>query len=116
MGHWSRECQSERKPKASAASSATGTSSVSTARSGFLVVSSPAKEAGSASNFWLKELIQQAKTREGPIHGEYKAADPIVCGITTQPHHGLVDTAAERGLIGKPALDRLQDQLQSRGT
>lgn len=88
---------------------------MSTARSGFLVVSGSTPGGVEHSNFWLKELIQQAKTRSGSTSGEYKAADPCFCGIATQPQHGLVDTAAERGLIGKPALNRLQGCLRECG-
>ena len=36
-------------------------------------------------------------------------------GVTTQSHHGIVDSAAQDGVIGKLALERLEEALRSRG-
>ena len=37
------------------------------------------------------------------------------CGISTLPQHGVVDTAAQSGLIGEAALNRLENTLQFHG-
>ena len=37
------------------------------------------------------------------------------CGLSTLPQHGVVDTAAQSGLIGEAALNRLENTLQFHG-
>lgn len=124
VGHWSSECKNEPKrhgPPSSGASS----SSVSTARSGFYVASGnldgPVEEnvlfADQAEScLWLREFVaQRAKNTDRPIPESYKAAAPQFCGINTIAAHGVVDTAAEGGLVGTLALQRLQDHLRSFG-
>ena len=114
IGHLSAECKNEPVNKSQASG---GSSSASTARSGFFVVSDPKGEPKGESTFWLKKFIEdQAKTSETVRSCEgYKAASSGFCGITTLAEHGVVDTAAEGGLIGSVALERLQQQLRKHG-
>lgn len=107
MGYWSCEYRNEPKHPASTTQSQSGASSVFTARSGFLVVSSPGEVQIGQSSFWLREYVaERVKTCKRPISEAYRS-EPVFCGITTSPERGIVDTAAEGGLIGKPALEKL---------
>ena len=113
IGHWGRECNADPATvKAPSSVASGGGSSVSTSKSGFLVVSEQAEK--SSSTFWLRQYIEQAKTKQSASPAEYKV-EPSFCGITTCPEHGVVDTAAEGGLIGKYALDRLERKLYGHG-
>eukprot|EP00435_Cladocopium_sp_Y103_P020155 s1114_g4.t3 len=118
VGHWSKECSSDGRNRTNPSSAASGagmSSSVSTAKSGFLVVSGQSEGQEGRSAFWLRKFIaDQAKTKEHSVCGAYKS-DTGFSGIATFPEHGVVDTAAEGGLIGRPALDRLEKKLNSHG-
>ena len=114
IGHWGRECTAEPRPPPSSSASSGVAASVATSKSGFLVVSDQTGVQGVSSNFWLKQYIAEAKTKKSASQAVYKS-DPSFCGIVTLPEHGVVDTAAEGGLIGKPALDRLQNSLRRFG-
>eukprot|EP00434_Breviolum_minutum_P024807 symbB.v1.2.021909.t1/scaffold1920.1/size100294/3 len=124
VGHWSSECKNEPK-RHGPPSSGTSSSSVSTARSGFYVASGNVDgqvdervlfSDQAESCLWLREFVaQRAKNTDRPIPESYKAAAPQFCGINTIAAHGVVDTAAEGGLVGTLALQRLQDHLRSYG-
>ncbi len=118
LGHISRECRNDPKPSSTHASSTAG-SSVSTSKTGFLVVSDSPDSAKESKAFWLRQFVkerEQAKTLEPESDGVYKAASATpFCEIVTHAEHGVVDTAAEGGLIGSKALDRLQEHLNLRG-
>ena len=116
VGHWSKECKSDVKGRSSAPSNqGASVSSVSTSRSGFFVASEPLNRQEGGSAFWLREFIaSKAKTQDARSRGEYKGEQSF-CGISTCAHHAVVDTAAEGGLIGKPALERLEVKLKERG-
>ena len=124
VGHWSSECENEPK-RHGPPSSGTSSSSVSTARSGFYVASGNLDgqvdekvlfSDQAESCLWLREFVaQRAKNADRPIPESYKAAAPQFCGINTIAAHGVVDTAAEGGLVGTLALQRLQDHLRSFG-
>ena len=45
----------------------------------------------------------------------YKGAQSGFCGIATSAEHGVVDTAAEGGLVGRNALERLEEKLKRIG-
>ena len=112
VGHFSRECRSEPKPKTPASSGTSVTASTSTSRSGFLVVSGPDVTPKRESSFWLREFLNsQPKEHRAQSERAYKADSAGFCGITTKPEQGVVDTAAEGGLIGSFALERLESQL-----
>jgi len=116
LGHISRECRNDLKPSQG---SSTAGSSVSTSKTGFLVVSDGRDSATESQAFWLRQFVkerEQAKTLEPESDGVYKAASATpFCGIVTHAEHGVVDTAAEGGLIGSRALERLQEHLNQRG-
>lgn len=118
VGHWSKECSADARARTNQSSSASGagvSSSVSTAKSGFLVVSGRPDDQEGHSAFWLREFVAEAaKTRAQQSERAYKSETGF-SGIATFPEHGVVDTAAEGGLIGKPALERLQQKLHSHG-
>ncbi|CAL1161943.1 unnamed protein product, partial [Cladocopium goreaui] len=112
VGHFSRECRSEPKPKTPASSGTSVTASTSTSRSGFLVVSGPDVTPKRESSFWLREFLNsQPKEHRAQSERAYKADSAGFCGVTTKPEQGVVDTAAEGGLIGSFALERLESQL-----
>ena len=117
VGHHSRECRNEAKPKSNAPSGSNSNQSSSAAsRSGFLVVSQPNASQKEESSFWLREVIRQnAEAQDMQSDAAYKAASAAFCGITTNAEHGVVDTAAEGGLIGSIALERLEQRLAQRG-
>ena len=59
-----------------------------------------------------RSTSQQPQTRVG----SGKEADPVsFVGVTTSSTEGIVDTAAQDGLIGKPAMLRLVEELRRRG-
>ena len=78
------------------------------------------------NSFWLRSFVEK---RQSERSGDMQSADSEgyeeraasggesvqFCGITTRSHQGIVDTAAEGGLIGSEALERLQVELQRHG-
>ena len=134
IGHWGRECTNP--PKERPPSSSTGSQSQS-GKSGFFVASGnstektvlhaeafPPEESG-VQDFWLKQFVEERRNRSesvssqsehSPMVGAYKERqlapqDGVFCGIVTNSSEGIVDTAAEGGLIGISALHRLQNDL-----
>lgn len=113
IGHWARECTNppddfsrNRQPNAgNSASSMTSTSLKSagtglSGRSGFVHVGPPSADGGQVLfNDVFVELDQLTS----------------FCGITTHGAFGLVDTAAQSGLIGEEALKRLEGTLKEYG-
>ena len=59
----------------------------------------------------VRVLRARQTARQMPAYMER----PAFCGITTKPVEGVVDTAAEGGLIGSVPLDALQSELHARG-
>ena len=110
VGHWARECRGEMdevaKNKARLASSSGSPSSA--APSGFFQVSTepPDDETHFGCEVTLGSIINQ-KAKQIEIE-EFT-------GITMQSHQGVVDTAAQGGLIGKRALENLQGELKRHG-
>ena len=136
LGHISRECTAQPSDKSKGSSSTQ--SSVTSNKSGFFVVRDEDPEhAGNGSHFpvsfetsqcggshlWLKKFVEDRRRKQ--LSGEhdfeqseaaYKSAQSEgFCGITTHSAHGVVDTAAEGGLIGSLALQRLNHSLEAHG-
>ena len=115
IGHWAKECTGQpdayAKSKAESSRGSTLGSSMS-GKSGFFSAQVDEK----AASFWLD---RHGKFCE-PVLGDFlknknhQQSAPF-CGISTLPQHGVVDTAAQSGLIGKEALDRLQINLGGHG-
>ena len=102
IGHWAKECTNEPDGKGKSRTPSEGTSP----KSGFFEVVS--MEGGSSSHAFhltLGQCLQHARAGR-------RSPDPPFSGITTQSTMGIVDTAAQGGLIGLPALERLQEALK----
>eukprot|EP00435_Cladocopium_sp_Y103_P041502 s1054_g11.t1 len=117
IGHMSKECKNEPKIRTGSAATVAGsTSSASTGKSGFLVMNDPTDEVAHKSHFWLRQFVQdRAKTTSSAVPEAYKGETASFHGITTMPEHGIVDTAAEGGLVGTVALERIETKLRSFG-
>ena len=135
LGHLSRECTSKGSEKGKHQSNgAPAGSSAASTKTGFFIVQDegdlahssecfPGDSAGSAKEtFWLRQFVEERKqalrlTESSPARSAYKAAssDSQFCGITTNSEVGVVDTAAEGGLVGINALQRLEHRLHDHG-
>lgn len=124
VGHWARECHAPDRRQPSGVSSSTSTTSSSAAasqRTGFFVVSDPTAHV-EQRDFWLKKFAAKGQSSSAAsqemsdVSGAYKerSSEPF-CGIVTQDCDGVVDTAAEGGLVGSLALERLERRLGCRG-
>ena len=96
VGHWAKECTSPpdeyaRNRAAAASTSKSGASSSMSGRSGFVHVSSTTGES-QETMMAISTVFQMSS----------------FCGIATHGAVGLVDTAAQSGLIGEGALSRLE--------
>ena len=115
IGHWARECKGEEKPWPSSGTQPSA-SSAAPSRSGFLVTSSVrSTEQDGETSFWLRAFIQEQKAKtqlalKDVEQYKERSGDPFI-GIVTKSHEGVVDTAAEGGLIGSIALRRLEEVL-----
>ncbi|CAK9019906.1 Magnesium/proton exchanger [Durusdinium trenchii] len=80
----------------------------------------------STDAFWLRKFVEERRaSREVSLTdpdsdavSEYKAASTQseqFCGIVTGSEYGVVDTAAEGGLVGSFALHRLESRLKDIG-
>ena len=142
LGHWAKECRNPpdsrgRQNEAGQRGSSSGAPSSS--RSGFFVSGqSPGSSATFFGNVTEKESAvssqsylplfdhvmnavcrKRAASPEGAVYpgdGKGKNADPeSFIGVVTSSTEGVVDTAAQDGLIGKPALLRLAEALRNQG-
>eukprot|EP00913_Durusdinium_trenchii_P032934 g30831.t1 len=103
IGHWARECVNEPDAKGKSRASSDGTSP----KSGFF---ESGNVDGESSTFQVSLGQCLAKTRAG------RPSAPIpFTGITTSGSMGIIDTAAQGGLIGLPALRRLEESLKGHG-
>ena len=138
IGHWAKECQNAPDARGKAAAAALRSSSSapsSSARSGFFVRS---EEDASPQSY---AVLNEKKTECDfmpylPTFGSFlrkivkpklesetiEAVQPCdssepasFTGVVTNPSEGVVDTAAQDGLIGKAALLRLADNLRAHG-
>ena len=131
LGHISRECTNppSDKGKAGGPAGPPSSSSAST-RTGFFVAQEGSTDQDfftstgqKESAFWLRQFVESRKAStelgaEISAESEYKERQPpsvSFCGITTGSEFGVVDTAAEGGLVGFPALQRLERRLQDFG-
>ena len=122
VGHWERECQN---PAASQAAKAES-------RTFFVGLHPESPEFSTAQqDFWLRQFVKENRARQGvPMNLKPAANSSEIymkracmvkegkvnfCGITTEAIEGVVDTAAEGGLIGKEPLLRLERELAARG-
>ena len=67
---------------------------------------------GAPEQYWLRQIMKDRRAQSrspGPSEGEVP-----FCGITTS-FEGIVDTAAEGGLVGRGPLQRLEQELSMRG-
>ena len=133
IGHISSECTNKPANGESVSSGKTSNQSNSTgsSKSGFFVTTAGA-EASSANsldsmpeinNFWLRNFVEQrAKTLSAKLlsaenyrERHVAGANQPFCGIVTNSFEGVVDTAAEGGLIGSRALEQLEIHLGEHG-
>lgn len=126
VGHWSRECKEPRRTDAGGNGSNAGStgSMASSQKSQFFVVADPTAQELDQSSFWLKHFVQERRElKEAEMSDDSSAykerssrgSKNGFCGIVTAPFEGVVDTAAEGGLIGTQALSRLQTKLGQHG-
>ena len=95
IGHFSKECKNEVKPKPQSSAAGSTSGSTSTSRSGFLVVSGADPTPKGESSFWLRDFLREnAKDFCAKSESAYKAEPVGFCGITTHAAQGVVDTAA----------------------
>ena len=122
VGHWERECQNPPASQAGKGESRT-----------FYVGLRSESDSFSTSqhDFWLRQFVKESRARQETSTEFNNGANPSkrymeracmvkegkvnFCGITTQAIEGIVDTAAEGGLIGKESLHRLKRELAGRG-
>ena len=125
VGHWKDECSN---PSRKAGSSGGSTSSTSSsARTGFLVMGGNPKM--ESTEFWLKEFVK-GRTAKGSCGSgasdsteeeQYRSGGTCdrdgtqFCGTAIRAEEGIVDTAAEAGLVGLFAYERLEKELQKFG-
>ena len=125
IGHWERECPN---PRAAGQYGSSSTVSSGTTNKSFLV--QLGKSGSTPSTFWLRQFLEERRSlqcagkrssAELSFSSAYKVRSEMnveveqFCGIVTHPCEGVVDTAAEGGLIGSEPLARLQQQLRHHG-
>ncbi len=137
IGHISAECTNKPVPKDASSgasrSSHSNSSSGNSSKSGFFVSTAEDSFVGvvfggdqsNSTDFWLRQFVEDRRSREicdGAQSSEsYKertvgmVGEGGFCGIVTSSFEGVVDTAAEGGLIGSFALKRLEDELLKHG-
>ncbi len=137
VGHWSEECKLPRTSSSKGPTSSSGASS----QTGFYVASSGLENndlgeevdvedrATQNRNFWLRAFVEENRNQVANSEAatnsasswaykerrEDREAAGNFCGIVTKPSQGIVDTAAEGGLIGHVALQRHEEELRRFG-
>ena len=119
IGHWAKECnrpmddyarQKSGAPSSSAGVSNTSKSYMSSSmkgQSGFCVVN---EEGGEHFHVWSNPL-----TLGECMASKNETPRASFVGLSTEAQCGVVDTAAQNGLIGKNAFDRLEEALHRKG-
>ena len=139
LGHWAKECRNppDERGRIAAAQRASAASSSSTStRSGFFVQAESPNGVGSAQGYFVQNSkenstssvlmsfvptfgsVLRAVMRDKPEQTEHQLEyepAPVFVGVVTGAHEGVVDTAAQDGLIGKAALLRLAESLRKHG-
>eukprot|EP00435_Cladocopium_sp_Y103_P001618 s5475_g1.t1 len=120
IGHWARECTNppdeHARNRAAAGGQAKGSSSAMSGKSGFVHIGD-----NMGNHFMTLDVINHL--REFPTLGmflkkvksDFNSSSSPFCGILTDAERGVVDTAAQSGLIGQHALERLKKSLASHG-
>ena len=117
VGHWARECRNgPQQPAGSSSAPSASTPTSSTSRTSFFWASGNPP----AENFFVES--QDQPVPDAAASTAFIAAAPAkddellpVIGVTTSSTHGIVDTAAQEGLIGRSALLRLFEALRTHG-
>lgn len=110
IGHWAKECTNEpnaRGRQREAMSGKTGFCEMSAGGSqseGFFFGDQHQHEPLTLGSFLPKRQMKSPITNAGSFHG-----------LTTRSEHGVVDTAAQGGLIGRESLQRLEGALSRHG-
>ena len=107
VGHWSRECPSNRAAPSSSASSASTHGKPSSATSFYWGSGSASGSSPSVAFITLQQVLRRQQ--------EKRNACLQFCGVSASEGEALVDTAAQDGLIGKPSLLRLCSALRHHG-
>ena len=119
IGHWAKECNRPMddyaRQKSGATSSSAGASNTSKSymsssmkgQSGFCVVN---EEGGEHFHVWSNPL-----TLGECMANKDETPRASFVGLSTEAQCGVVDTAAQNGLIGKNAFDRLEEALHRKG-
>ncbi|CAK8996137.1 Retrovirus-related Pol polyprotein from transposon RE1 (Retro element 1) (AtRE1) [Includes: Protease RE1 [Durusdinium trenchii] len=121
VGHWAKECTGQPdgyRGKSSDGSKSTASNPAST-RTGFFSVSPE----GQNDSFWHQKESTDLEPGQLTLgHFFRRTGSPVsskgveeFCGLCTDPQQGVVDTAAQSGLIGEAALKRLEDSLHHHG-
>ena len=110
VGHWSKECRNRPSQGASGSGSV---ASRFTARTSFYWTSPDA--GNDVKKAFLVQGQCSCSSPQGTDMPEETAAEIPLIGVTTSPQLGLVDTAAQEGLIGREALLRLAEELRGHG-
>ncbi|CAE7887444.1 GIP, partial [Symbiodinium necroappetens] len=109
VGRWSRECKAPPSLASSTSrppsSVATGSAATGSQRSSFYWTVPP-ESPGNSSFFTFLDALKEASKRTEA------AAEVPSSFVVTADHQGLVDTAAQEGLIGRSALLRLLSVLR----
>lgn len=104
IGHWAKECSNEPdsrgKLRAEAASSKTGYCEVGQTQSSYW-----GKMSSNGSRITLGQFLRR-KSSKNNVPSSF---------LMTQPEFGVVDTAAQGGLVGAAALKRLEGKLVQHG-
>ena len=111
IGHWSKECptNSSSRPSSSAASSSSAPSTASAQGTSFYWAG---RDSGPVTEFFT-ESVPDAKVSF--LTSDHSSADVPFVGVITSSAEAIVDTAAQEGLIGRPALLRLFEALRKFG-
>ena len=123
IGHWAKECTgamddyARQKANSTAASSSTGksyTASMS-GKSGFCEVGGDRLEGSQFHSLGKVGItLGECLVRHIDQHQHPDAVGEF-CGLSTMASHGIVDTAAQNGLVGHGALVKLESALRSHG-
>ncbi|CAE7216976.1 GIP [Symbiodinium sp. CCMP2592] len=129
IGHWAAECTNQpdgyRKPGGPATTASSSQVGGTSSKAGFYQASGD----DGSSAFWGKKpllgsFLRASKTESrepdrpcerGVVESPGSVPEVSFSGVTTQSHHGIVDSAAQDGVIGRLALERLEEDLRSRG-
>ena len=107
VGHWSRECPSNRAAPSSSASSASTHGKPGSATSFYWGSGSASGGSPSVAFITLQQVLRRQQ--------EKRNACLQFCGVSTSEGEALVDTAGQDGLIGKPSLLRRCSALRHHG-